>query len=51
VVANARDGNATAAANAARTRFLVYRDGGVYFEGEPGEIANSEDAYLKRFLV
>jgi phospholipid/cholesterol/gamma-HCH transport system ATP-binding protein len=51
VVANARNGNAAAAANAARTRFLVYRDGGVYFEGEPGEIANSEDAYLKRFLV
>jgi len=51
VVANARNGNAAAAANAARTRFLVYRDGGVYFEGEPAEIANSEDAYLKRFLV
>jgi phospholipid/cholesterol/gamma-HCH transport system ATP-binding protein len=51
VVANARNGSAAAAANAARTRFLVYRDGGVYFEGEPGEIANSEDAYLKRFLV
>jgi hypothetical protein len=51
VVANARNGSAAAAANAARTRFLVYRDGKVYFEGEPGEIANSEDAYLKRFLV
>src|ERR1700676_2203169 len=33
------------------TRFLVYRDGGIYFEGEPGEIANSEDPYLRRFLV
>jgi phospholipid/cholesterol/gamma-HCH transport system ATP-binding protein len=51
VVANARNGSAAAAANAARTRFLVYRDGKVYFEGEPGEIANSDDAYLKRFLV
>ena len=51
VVANAQNGNAAAAANAARTRFLVYRDGGVYFEGEPEEIANSEDPYLKRFLV
>jgi len=50
VVPNAPNGNA-AAANSARTRFLVYRDGGVYFEGEPGEIANSEDPYLKRFLV
>jgi phospholipid/cholesterol/gamma-HCH transport system ATP-binding protein len=51
VVANAQNGNAAAAANAAKTRFLVYRDGGIYFEGEPGEIANSEDPYLKRFLV
>ena len=50
VVSNARDGNAAAAANAARTRFLVYREGDVYFEGEPEEIANSEDPYLKRFL-
>ncbi len=45
VVANAQNGNA------ARTRFLVYRDGEIYFEGEPGEIAHSEDPYLKRFLV
>jgi len=51
VVPNSQNGNATAAARAARTRFLVYRDGGVYFEGEPEEIANSEDPYLKRFLV
>jgi phospholipid/cholesterol/gamma-HCH transport system ATP-binding protein len=51
VVANAQNGNAAAATNAARTRFLVYRDGGVYFEGEPEEIANSEDPYLKRFLI
>ncbi|OLD80403.1 MAG: organic solvent resistance ABC transporter ATP-binding protein [Acidobacteria bacterium 13_1_20CM_58_21] len=50
VVPNAHNGIA-AGANSARTRFLVYRDGGIYFEGEPGEIANSEDPYLKRFLV
>jgi phospholipid/cholesterol/gamma-HCH transport system ATP-binding protein len=50
VVPNAQNGNA-AAGNAARTRFLVYRDGDIYFEGEPEEIANSEDPYLKRFLV
>jgi phospholipid/cholesterol/gamma-HCH transport system ATP-binding protein len=49
VVANSRNGNA--AASAARTRFLVYRDGEIYFEGEPEEIANSDDPYLKRFLV
>ena len=51
VVPNAQNGNAAATVNAARTRFLVYRDGGIYFEGEPGEIVNSEDPYLKRFLV
>jgi len=51
VVPNAQNGNATASANAARTRFLVYREGGIYFEGEPGEIANSKDPYLQRFLV
>jgi phospholipid/cholesterol/gamma-HCH transport system ATP-binding protein len=50
VVRNAQNGNAGAATNAARTRFLVYRDGRIYFEGEPEEIANSEDPYLKRFL-
>src|SRR5712671_1481813 len=51
VVANAKNGNAAAALNAARTRFLVYRDGAIYFEGEPAEIANSEDPYLRRFLL
>jgi len=51
VVPNSQNGNAAAATNAARTRFLVYRDGGIYFEGEPGEIACSEDPYLKRFLT
>jgi phospholipid/cholesterol/gamma-HCH transport system ATP-binding protein len=51
VVPNAQNGNAAAAANTARTRFLVYRDGGIYFEGEPEEIANTQDPYLKRFLV
>jgi len=50
VVPNIQNGN-TAAENSARTRFLVYRDGDIYFEGEPEEIANSEDPYLKRFLV
>ena len=33
------------------TRFMVLRDGQIYFEGTPEEIANSPDAYLKRFLV
>jgi phospholipid/cholesterol/gamma-HCH transport system ATP-binding protein len=51
VVPNAKNGNAAATANAARTRFVVYKDGGIYFEGEPSELANTEDPYLKRFLV
>jgi phospholipid/cholesterol/gamma-HCH transport system ATP-binding protein len=33
------------------TRFLVYRDGRIYFEGAPEEIAASKDDYLRRFLV
>jgi phospholipid/cholesterol/gamma-HCH transport system ATP-binding protein len=51
VLPNAQNGNARAAVKAAETRFLVYRDGGIYFDGEPEEIANSKDPYLKRFLV
>src|SRR5882762_9765328 len=37
VVPNTRRGSAAEAAKRA-TRFLVYRDGGIYFEGEPEEI-------------
>jgi len=33
------------------TRFLVLRDGRVYFEGAPDELADSSDSYLQRFLV
>jgi len=33
------------------TRFVVLRDGKVYFEGETQELAASNDRYLKRFLV
>ncbi len=51
VVPNARNGSAAEAAKRAPTRFLVYRDGGIYFEGEPEEIVNSKDPYLQRFLV
>ena len=51
VVPNGHNGNAAGTANTTRTRFLVYRDKRIYFEGEPEEIANTEDAYLKRFLV
>jgi hypothetical protein len=51
VVPNAKNGNAAEAAKIAPTRFLVYRAGGIYFEGEPEEILNSKDPYLQRFLV
>jgi len=37
--------------DAPMTRFLVYREGHVYFEGTPQEVATSSDPYLKRFLV
>jgi phospholipid/cholesterol/gamma-HCH transport system ATP-binding protein len=33
------------------TRFLVYREGRVYFEGAAEELAETKDAYLQRFLV
>jgi len=38
-------------ANAAVTRFLVLRDGRVYFDGGPEDLLKSEDPYLRRFLV
>jgi phospholipid/cholesterol/gamma-HCH transport system ATP-binding protein len=44
-------GNGAGTSGEPVTRFLVYRDGLVYFEGSPEEIAHSQDPYLKRFLV
>jgi phospholipid/cholesterol/gamma-HCH transport system ATP-binding protein len=37
--------------NEPATRFMVYREGRVYFEGAPEEFAESKDAYLQRFLA
>lgn len=37
--------------NEPATRFVVYREGRVYFEGAPEEFAESKDAYLQRFLA
>jgi phospholipid/cholesterol/gamma-HCH transport system ATP-binding protein len=37
--------------NLTPTRFLVLRDGRVYFEGSPDEILASKDPYLQRFLI
>jgi phospholipid/cholesterol/gamma-HCH transport system ATP-binding protein len=39
------------AADAPTTRFITYRDGRIYFEGSPKELAASNDPYLRRFLV
>jgi phospholipid/cholesterol/gamma-HCH transport system ATP-binding protein len=46
-----RVGTANASQNPAATRFLVYKDGRIYFEGDPQEMAASKDPYLRRFLV
>jgi phospholipid/cholesterol/gamma-HCH transport system ATP-binding protein len=51
VVHNVSNGNAAGAAKRAATRFLVLREGGVYFEGGQEELVNTRDEYLKRFLV
>ena len=51
VVHDVSNGNAAGAAKMAATRFLVLRDGGVYFEGGQEELADTKDEYLKRFLV
>jgi phospholipid/cholesterol/gamma-HCH transport system ATP-binding protein len=51
VVQSASNGNAVGASRMAATRFLVLREGGVYFEGGQEELAGTKDDYLKRFLV
>jgi phospholipid/cholesterol/gamma-HCH transport system ATP-binding protein len=51
VVHSASNGNAAAGAKMAATRFLVLREGGVYFEGGQEELEGTQDDYLKRFLV
>ncbi|HYA63901.1 MAG TPA: ATP-binding cassette domain-containing protein [Candidatus Sulfotelmatobacter sp.] len=33
------------------TRFLVLRDGRIYFEGTPEEMLGTKDPYLQRFLI
>jgi phospholipid/cholesterol/gamma-HCH transport system ATP-binding protein len=33
------------------TRFLVLRDGRIYFEGSPEEMLRTKDSYLQRFLI
>jgi phospholipid/cholesterol/gamma-HCH transport system ATP-binding protein len=35
----------------AATRFVVLRDGRIYFDGSPEEMRGSKDPYLQRFLI
>jgi phospholipid/cholesterol/gamma-HCH transport system ATP-binding protein len=51
VVSDTGNGHAPAAQKPSATHFAVLRDGTVYFEGEPEELAGSEDVYLQRFLI
>jgi len=51
VMRNAQESGAPTGKSSAATRFLVYREGRVYFEGYPEEMAATKDDYLKRFLV
>jgi len=44
-------GNGTSAAARGATNLVVLRAGKVYFEGSPQELAESSDAYLRKFLV
>jgi phospholipid/cholesterol/gamma-HCH transport system ATP-binding protein len=36
---------------AAPTRFIVYKDGRIYFNGDRQELSSTKDPYLRRFLV
>jgi phospholipid/cholesterol/gamma-HCH transport system ATP-binding protein len=51
VVHSVSNGSSMGAAKMAATRFLVLREGRVYFEGGQDELARTQDDYLKRFLV
>ena len=46
-----RDSGHSSAGSPLSTRFVVLRDGFVYFEGGPEELADASDSYLQRFLV
>jgi phospholipid/cholesterol/gamma-HCH transport system ATP-binding protein len=48
---SANNPSAQAQADEPITRFMVYRDGRVYFDGTPEALAESKDPYLQRFLV
>lgn len=46
-----REGTIEGSEEVPATNFLVLRDGAVYFQGDSRAILDSQDAYLKRFLV
>jgi len=43
--------NGASRSSGAATNFVVLREGKVYFEGSPPEMADTGDAYLRRFLL
>jgi phospholipid/cholesterol/gamma-HCH transport system ATP-binding protein len=43
--------NGASRPSVAATTFVVLREGKVYFEGTPPELADTRDAYLRRFLL
>ena len=51
VVANSEKRTGPKPEEESATRFVVLRDGRVFFEGTPDEMAAVKDPYLKRFLV
>ncbi|HTQ95150.1 MAG TPA: ATP-binding cassette domain-containing protein [Candidatus Acidoferrum sp.] len=46
-----RRGPSAAKSQPRLTRFLVLREGRIYFEGTPEELLESKDSYLQRFLI
>ena len=46
-----RRGASLANSTEVSTRFLVLRDGRIYFAGNPQELLHSKDPYLQRFLI
>jgi phospholipid/cholesterol/gamma-HCH transport system ATP-binding protein len=51
VVPNAANSTGRSSHSESNTRFAVLREGKVFFEGSPEELAAANDPYLKRFLV
>jgi phospholipid/cholesterol/gamma-HCH transport system ATP-binding protein len=46
-----RRGTAADPAKQPITRFLVLREGRIYFEGSPEQMLNTKDSYLQKFLI